>query len=290
MACGILTGALLAGAATRAPAASLSTGCFAAPFIGGASGSPAPAATGFQLPFNSGETLVVAFSQPAQGATTGALTVGQNGSVTGVSAQSTPVPGSLSYTFVATGVYSLKASVNGVAVMSFSCSAPTDADLALSGVPANITTDATSPAGATVTYPAPSASDEEGPPAVTCAPPSGSTFAIGTTTVTCTATDGDDTPATVSASFTVTVLGAPDQLDQLKAAVVGVGPGTSLFDKIEAAKSFLGAGMVGAACDGLGGFVNEVMAQSGQSITTGDAAGFTAGARQVEVVLACPGS
>jgi hypothetical protein len=85
-------------------------------------------------------------------------------------------------------------------------------------------------------------------------------------------------------------LGAADQLDQLEAAVVGVGPGTSLFDKIEGTESDLGAGMVGLACDGLGGFVNEVTAQAGQSITTGDAAGFKAAARQVEVVLACPGA
>jgi hypothetical protein len=84
-----------------------------------------------------------------------------------------------------------------------------DADLAISGVPANITTNATSPGGAVVTYALPSATDEAGDsPAATvsCAPASGSTFAIGTTTATCTATDADDTPSTVSQSFTVTVL------------------------------------------------------------------------------------
>jgi hypothetical protein len=45
---------------------------------------------------------------------------------------------------------------------------------------------------------------------VKCTPPSGSTFAVGTTTVTCTATDADDTNSPVTASFTVTVgIGLP---------------------------------------------------------------------------------
>jgi hypothetical protein len=86
---------------------------------------------------------------------------------------------------------------------------PVDNDLGLAGVPANITTSATSPSGAVVTYASPSAVDEAGdnPVAtVACAPASGSTFAIGATTVTCTATDADDTPNAVSQSFTITVL------------------------------------------------------------------------------------
>jgi hypothetical protein len=84
-----------------------------------------------------------------------------------------------------------------------------DTDLAITGVPADITTNAASPSGAAVTYVLPSAADEagDGPTAtVSCAPASGSTFAIGTTTVTCKATDADDSPSTVSQSFSVTVL------------------------------------------------------------------------------------
>jgi PKD repeat protein len=82
-----------------------------------------------------------------------------------------------------------------------------DTDLALTPVPANITTSATSLSGAVVTYSAPTAVDEDSPaPTVSCTPGSGSTFVIGTTTVTCTATSADDTPGTVSQSFIVTVL------------------------------------------------------------------------------------
>ena len=57
-----------------------------------------------------------------------------------------------------------------------------------------------------MTYTPPTVVDEDSPlPSVTCAPASGSTFPIGTTTVTCTATDSDDTPSTVSGSFQVVV-------------------------------------------------------------------------------------
>jgi hypothetical protein len=173
--------------------------------IGGVKGAPVPSAAASSFAFNTGEVLVVAFSQPAQGATTGTLTLGQGRSTTGVSSQSTAVPGSLSYSFQATGTYSLKASVDaGVAIMSFSCSLP-DTDLAITGTPANITAAATGASGATVAYTAPTATDEEAPPAVVCDHPSGATFPVGTTTVTCTATDADDTPSAVSTSFTVTV-------------------------------------------------------------------------------------
>jgi HYR domain len=82
---------------------------------------------------------------------------------------------------------------------------PTDNDLALTGVPANITTSATGPGGAVVTYTPPTATDEGESVPVVCVPPSGSSFPIGLTTVTCTATDADDSNSPVQAQFTVTV-------------------------------------------------------------------------------------
>jgi Cellulase (glycosyl hydrolase family 5)/HYR domain len=86
---------------------------------------------------------------------------------------------------------------------------PPDSDLGLTGVPANSTVVATSPTGAAVTYTAPTASDEALTGAsVTCDHASGSTFPVGTTTVTCTATDPDDTNSPVTGSFTVTVTAA----------------------------------------------------------------------------------
>src|SRR6185436_5061860 len=76
-------------------------------------------------------------------------------------------------------------------------------------VPANITVDATGPSGAVVGY-AVSATDGGTSLPVTCNPPSGSVFAIGTTTVTCTTADAAGNSAT--ASFTVTALGAVAQV------------------------------------------------------------------------------
>src|SRR6266851_1571129 len=105
-----------------------------------------------------------------------------------------------------------------------------DTDLGLAGVPADITTNATSPSGAVVAYASPIAIDESGdsPPAtVSCAPVSGSTFAIGTTTVTCTASDADDTPNTVSQGFTVTVLDTDLAITGVPADVTAIATGTS---------------------------------------------------------------
>lgn len=74
----------------------------------------------------------------------------------------------------------------------------------MAGVPSNISIPATSDAGAPVSYPLPTASDiVDGNVPVACAPAPGSVFAIGTTTVACTATDSHG--QSTSGSFTVTV-------------------------------------------------------------------------------------
>ncbi len=67
--------------------------------------------------------------------------------------------------------------------------------------------DATDPAGATVTYVIPDAADAgSGVTSIDCAPPPGTVFEIGVTTVTCTATDASGN--STSASFEVTVVDA----------------------------------------------------------------------------------
>jgi hypothetical protein len=81
-----------------------------------------------------------------------------------------------------------------------------DTTVPVISVPATITVLATSPAGAVVTYSASATDAIDGPVPVTCDPPSGSTFPIGTTTVTCTATDSSGNTAT--ATFQV-VVGGP---------------------------------------------------------------------------------
>ena len=71
-------------------------------------------------------------------------------------------------------------------------------------VPSDITVHATGPNGAPVAYAASAVDLVDGPRAVNCDRPSGSTFPIGPTTVTCSATD--TVPNTGSASFIVTVV------------------------------------------------------------------------------------
>lgn len=80
---------------------------------------------------------------------------------------------------------------------------------------AGITTLATSPSGASVTYTAPLATDNvDTTSAASCTPASDSTFPIGDTTVTCTKTDAAGNNATPT-TFTVTVNRNPPVLDAI---------------------------------------------------------------------------
>jgi outer membrane protein assembly factor BamB len=183
-------------------------------------------------------------------------------------------------------LYDGRISGNPDAILAFRL--PADTDLALAQPP-SITTDATSPHGAIVTFPLPTPSDPDDPtlPTPTCTPPSRSTFPIGTTTVTCSVTDPDDTPSTVTKTFTISVKGAAAQLTDLAQTVKGVGPGTSLADKVQAAEDDLAAGHITATCGTLSAFVNEVDAQSGKSIPSTKAAALIASAQRIQNVLAC---
>lgn len=96
-------------------------------------------------------------------------------------------------------------------------------------IPADISTPATSAAGATVTYSVTALDAVDGDLIPDCLPPSGSTFPIGTTTVSCTVTDLDGNQA--EASFQVSVItesegsgaGGPDPIDE-GTATGGPGP------------------------------------------------------------------
>jgi hypothetical protein len=83
---------------------------------------------------------------------------------------------------------------------------PTNTPPILLQCSSNITVQATSPSGAVVFYTS-TASGGCSPPSVNCNPPSGSTFPLGTTTVTCTA--GDNCGGFTNCSFTITVTNAP---------------------------------------------------------------------------------
>ena len=153
--------------------------------------------------------------------------------------------------------------------------------------PDNIVTDATSPAGAAVSFPEPAASDNCSLASVTSSLASGSTFAIGDTAVTWTATDGAGNRATCTS--TVHVKNAKEQINGLIALVQDLslhsGPANSLVVKLQGAASALDRGNLEAACGSLGAFLNEANAQKGKKLTPAQANTMMAEATRIHAVL-----
>jgi hypothetical protein len=147
-------------------------------------------------------------------------------------------------------------------------------------VPASLTADATSPAGAVVTY-ASSAADNVGVESFGCAPASGTAFAIGTTTVTCTAADAAGNAET--ATFVVAVRGAADQLADLVDALTE----QSLRAKAQAAQAAAARGNTAAACNILGALLNQVDALEGKKLTTAQAEEIRSRVASTRGVLGC---
>ncbi|HET9846985.1 MAG TPA: HYR domain-containing protein [Candidatus Dormibacteraeota bacterium] len=151
----------------------------------------------------------------------------------------------------------------------------------------DITVNATSPAGAVVFFAAMASDLVDGAVPVNCARPSGSTFAIGTTTVVCSASDKSGNTAT--GSFNVHVKGAGEQLADLRAYVNqnNLGPGKSLTDKLDATIAAFNASDQTTACATLQAFINEVQAQSGKKLLSDQATYLTSAANQIRAVLGC---
>ena len=167
-----------------------------------------------------------------------------------------------------------------------------DATAPVLSLPGAVTTNATSPSGANVSYTV-TATDNLDPAAgVSCTPASGTLFAIGTTVVSCAATDAAGNAAT--GSFTVTVVGAPGQITDLVAQASAFnlrqGIENSLDAKLSAAQSALAAAQGGdsvTACNLMSAFINEVEAQAGVSITLEQASQLIAAATNIKAVLGC---
>jgi hypothetical protein len=159
-------------------------------------------------------------------------------------------------------------------------------------VPADITVDATSPAGAIVTYTVSATSGANVALAVSCTPASRTTFPIGTTTVTCSATDSFGN--TVRGSFHVLVQAAAAQVSGLIAKVQGFnlaqGIESSLDTKLQNVLSALNAAKGGNAsgvCGQIGAFINETVAQSGKKLTAAQADQLIATGQQIRAVIGC---
>lgn len=166
-----------------------------------------------------------------------------------------------------------------------SCAPPTDSTPPVIDAPVSVTANAEGPAGAVVDYAVSASDPDDAVASLLCVPASGQTFPIGSTTVTCTATDTHGNSATVS--FTVHVKGAAEQLADLHLAVVDVGPGTSLADKVTRARAFVAAADGSGACSTLTALSNELRAQSGKKVPSALAATLIASAQRIKRVLAC---
>jgi hypothetical protein len=151
-------------------------------------------------------------------------------------------------------------------------------------VPAPIVANATQPGGAVVTY-ASSATDAFGQPLPTvCSTASGSTFAIGDTLVTCTATDAADHAA--SESFTVHIKDAAEQIaDQI--ALVGSAGGNSFALQLQDARDELAAGDKNDACGTLAAYIQHVKAQSGKQLSVSLAVTLVSNATRIRAVIGC---
>jgi hypothetical protein len=103
-------------------------------------------------------------------------------------------------------------------------------------LPAGLTVEATGPGGAPVTYTVSATDAVHGAASVACAPPSGSTFALGATKVTCTATDAAGNPA--SAAFVVDVVDTTPPLLELEKLTTRVVQGWEFFGTSFSRSSF----------------------------------------------------
>jgi hypothetical protein len=191
--------------------------------------------------------------------------------------------------------------VSGALVQSFFAAAPTflggvyvaaagdfrpaDTTPPVLSLPPDLTVPATSPAGATVFFTATATDAVDGPVPVLCQPSSGTVFPIGTTTVTCAATDSHSNTAT--GTFTVTVLSPAQMLSTLIATAAGLNfqQGVNL---LKSALNNFNQGNTDDACDQLTAFINKVHAQSGKSLSAVEANQLLLAAADVQRALGCP--
>jgi hypothetical protein len=159
--------------------------------------------------------------------------------------------------------------------------------------PSQVVVDATGPRGATVTFQVSATDAVDGPVGVTCVPSSGSLFAIGDTTVSCTGKDASGNSAT--AKFVVHVKGAQEQIGDLITLINGLGPPataqlkTSLTGVLQRALAALNAGRPPTASQYLTIFIDAVRVAADPSrqrtLTGAQASQLTQTATRIKTVL-----
>lgn len=179
---------------------------------------------------NTAPTLTVPASFPVEGDTTGGWTADWS-DVSATDPEDTPDPtpscSPAAGTVLSLGTTHVTCSVTDSAGASdsdaFDVTVTDTTDPLLSGVPADVTVTTGDPAGRSVTFADPTATDVvDAAPGVACSPASGSLFGVGTTTVTCTASDASGNSS--SGTFDVTVrFVAPQSASAVWLEPVGAG-------------------------------------------------------------------
>lgn len=191
---------------------------------------------------------------------------------------------------VARVIYSSRAFGTALDLYAFTFAVPDqDATPPELQLPGDMVVEATSPAGATVNYEATAADDSDPNPSLACEPPSGSVFAIGTTTVECTATDaaGHQTTGT----FTVTVRGASEQIGDLVALIESFdlhrGTENSLKIELWIVELSLKHGRTLPACVLMEVFTHHVQIMEGRRLTEDQASQLIEAATRIKAVIDC---
>ncbi len=149
--------------------------------------------------------------------------------------------------------------------------------------PSAVVIDAESPAGGPASFVVSASDLVDGPVEATCAPPSGSTFVIGDTTVACSALD--EFRNIERASFVVHVRGALEQLDALKDVISGFEARRSVIDGLlrdaDRARASIVAGKKAQACGDLARVAKPA------KLEIQDQAIVTATIRRIQSVVGC---
>ncbi|HEV2901845.1 MAG TPA: HYR domain-containing protein, partial [Gaiellaceae bacterium] len=156
--------------------------------------------------------------------------------------------------------------------------------------PPSLVVNATSPAGAVVTYAASATDDADPNPVVSCTPASGSTFAIGVTTVRCTATDNAGNSS--QANFTVTVKGPVQQIvdliDKTLAFMDQPQLEATLKAQLQAVVAALVANRPTVVCGLLNTYIAAVKAAPARAgLTPAQKAELVADANRIKTVVGC---
>lgn len=162
---------------------------------------------------------------------------------------------------------------------------PSDTTPPVVSVPGPITVDPTSQVGAVVTFSVTATDPDDAAGPVTCSPASGSTFPIGTTTVSCTSTDSHGNTGTNG--FSVTVL-SPTQVVSNLIATVTVDSFQQASKLLQNVLKSVSGGNTSAACGQLSAFINQAQAQSGKALTADQASQLIQSANDAKGALGCP--